>query len=715
MAHSSNEEIISLSSSEDEEGASHSSAVAATRDREETVRELIHRAMGLLNRAENNSRPEPFRLTENSAYRYKFSSQITASDLFRESELLDLFETVSILKARLSAERVFSLGCPHVPTEREIFDELVMRYSHEFIDSWRAADNPQLPAPHTTEAAHTDATTSHIRENTESMDTSSLNCDAPRENVEMTGRQVQPPYTSPRCKKRKRADMQEDKKQTDKIDDNAEEEDEDCCSVCLEPWTTGGEHRITCLRCGHLFGLSCILKWVEQAHSCPQCKAPAKKTDLRNIFVRKITAEDTSERDRALKQLEEERAARRVLEQKEAVARHKMEVISADYEVLKREMNNMKSQISQSGGSMSPSSSSYEPRASNAKASPNYVQSHKKYHFFQRIPIAQDANCRVFDFCREMGIIVVSQKSPNALFRGFGIKLLSRDFKPLSYQPLHSGVIRDMCFRPMTYDGQLLSCGMDKCILMSSVSSKAVILKYTVNMPVWSCAWNTSNNNIFYAGMERGVVKEFDIRRTDSHVQNVLDNGVGPVSSIQFWNGAGSTSNNYTGLLIGQLQNVIFKECVPNNQYTTHLLPSLQASLMSMSLHPSGHFLTSFRPNTNLPKCKYELYSLSENTADVRTISSTHVAAWKGSNLQAVISRNTLISRPESEEENLLAVTANHYFNSVHIWDVTRKQDFQLLQCFDKAVDMKSINVNQSCDYLGVLTDKEFILYKWRD
>lgn len=196
MSHTSiNEETISLSSSEDEEDAGHSSAVTAPRDREETVRELVNRAMGLINRAENNSRPEPFRLTENAAYRYKFSSQITASDLFRESEMLDLLETVSILKSRLSAERVFSLGCPHVPTEREIFDELVMRYSHEFIDSWSAADNTHhsLPASHTADAIHTGAATSHIQGNIDSMDSSSLNCDAPRglENVEMTSRQVQ--------------------------------------------------------------------------------------------------------------------------------------------------------------------------------------------------------------------------------------------------------------------------------------------------------------------------------------------------------------------------------------------------------------------------------------------------------------------------------------------------------------------------------------------
>ncbi|CAL1529566.1 unnamed protein product, partial [Lymnaea stagnalis] len=369
------------------------------------------------------------------------------------------------------------------------------------------------------------------------------------------------------------------------------------CSVCLEPWSTGGEHRVTCLKCGHLFGLSCILKWVEQAHCCPQCKAPAKKSDLRNIFVRKITAEDTSERDRAYRLLEEEKAARRVLEQKEAQARHKLDSRNTEYEILKNELKQLKAQVSLSGGPIPTTSTSSQNSFINVSTS--HPNSNKKYQPIQRINIApQDANCRVFDYCRELGIAVVSQKSPNALFRGFGIKMLSRDFKPLSYQPLHAAAIRDICFRPASHDGQLLSCGMDKSIQLSSVTSKVVIQKYNVNSSVWCCVWNTANTNIFYAGMEKGLVMEFDIRRTDSHVQEILNNGGSPISSLQFV-GVSGGQQGLQGLLIAQLQNLIFKEQV-SDSFTTHILPHLQAPLMSLSLHTSGHFLASFRPGVNL-------------------------------------------------------------------------------------------------------------------
>lgn len=43
-------------------------------------------------------------------------------------------------------------------------------------------------------------------------------------------------------------------KSNEKEDDDDAPDDE-CCSICLESWTSTGNHRICSLRCGHLFGL----------------------------------------------------------------------------------------------------------------------------------------------------------------------------------------------------------------------------------------------------------------------------------------------------------------------------------------------------------------------------------------------------------------------------------------------------------------------------
>uniref|UniRef100_N1QYD2 Zinc finger RING-type eukaryotic domain-containing protein n=1 Tax=Aegilops tauschii TaxID=37682 RepID=N1QYD2_AEGTA len=35
------------------------------------------------------------------------------------------------------------------------------------------------------------------------------------------------------------------------------------CSICMEPWTSTGEHHICCIPCGHVYGWSCLIRWVK--------------------------------------------------------------------------------------------------------------------------------------------------------------------------------------------------------------------------------------------------------------------------------------------------------------------------------------------------------------------------------------------------------------------------------------------------------------------
>ncbi|KAK0068591.1 E3 ubiquitin-protein ligase RFWD3 [Biomphalaria pfeifferi] len=770
---------ILISSEDEDEIQTHHRHTSVNEIR--SIRSLINQARMLLVKAEAESRPEPYRTEMTSIYKYSFSSNVKVNDLFRDHEMTELLNIMSLLKSRLSAEHVFALGCPQHPEERKIYDELVMHYSDQLLETLGNVSDSSLPpregresvfqsnlglsnvnlelGPSTSWQSRHDCVlpkNSHTLKNCELLgNDNGLEVINHQKNIEELLQNVQKltdlihldyknleekwndpeiqtvlnaiyssltaalkfktenrtegaQSLSPSQRKRKRSGDDVSKSESKKSkegDTSISHEEEENCSVCLEPWTTGGEHRVTCLKCGHLFGMSCILKWVEQAHCCPQCKAPAKKSDLRNIFVTRITAEDTSERDRALKLLEEEKAARRQLEQKEAQARHRLELHIADNEALRTELIQLRSAFSAGPSTViAPIQQACNPSSQSSQA----VSSNKRYHQFMKINIAQDANCRVFEYSRELGMVVVSQKSTNALFRGYGIKMFSRDLKPLSYQPLHSGAIRDMCFRPASYDGQLLSCGLDKSIQLTSVTSKVVIQKYTVSSTVWCCAWNTGNTNLFYAGMEKGVVREFDIRMTNTHVQDIMDSGGCPISNIQYWN---STNNSTQGLLIAQLQNVTFKQHV-NDQYTTHVLPAMQSPLVSLSLHNSGYFLSSYRPGAHLQKCRYEICSLTQNPEE-NTFSLNRQAVWDGGNMQVVISRNTLISHPESDND-LLAVTANHCSNLVSVWDVTKKQELQSLPCYDKAVDIKAISHNGG-DWLGVLTEKDLVLYKWRE
>lgn len=78
-----------------------------------------------------------------------------------------------------------------------------------------------------------------------------------------------------------------------------EEDDGATCPICLDLWDMSGEHRLTSLKCGHLFGASCIRRWLNEcptgAKSCPTCKTKATARDFRYLFAKKLCAVDNTE------------------------------------------------------------------------------------------------------------------------------------------------------------------------------------------------------------------------------------------------------------------------------------------------------------------------------------------------------------------------------------------------------------------------------------
>ncbi|KAK1677729.1 hypothetical protein QYE76_038577 [Lolium multiflorum] len=60
------------------------------------------------------------------------------------------------------------------------------------------------------------------------------------------------------------------------------------CCVCMEPWTSGGAHRICCIPCGHVYGRSCLEKWLGGCGGtmakCPQCGESFEHKMIINLY-----------------------------------------------------------------------------------------------------------------------------------------------------------------------------------------------------------------------------------------------------------------------------------------------------------------------------------------------------------------------------------------------------------------------------------------------
>lgn len=119
---------------------------------------------------------------------------------------------------------------------------------------------------------------------------------------------------------------------------NGSSDDDDVCTICFEPWTTSGSHRIASLKCGHLYGQGCVERWLGRTPACPQCKAGAKRADVRPIFAKRLRLMDTAERERLLGQVEEERRKRQAAEMAEAKTNMQVQLLLMEIEQLKRQL-----------------------------------------------------------------------------------------------------------------------------------------------------------------------------------------------------------------------------------------------------------------------------------------------------------------------------------------------------------------------------------------
>ncbi|CAD5219148.1 unnamed protein product [Bursaphelenchus okinawaensis] len=69
-----------------------------------------------------------------------------------------------------------------------------------------------------------------------------------------------------------------------------------CCTICYDDFDAD-LHRLVCLKCGHLFGKSCIIRWIqsERNGNCPTCKTKATVKDIRPLFGQMFKASNGAE------------------------------------------------------------------------------------------------------------------------------------------------------------------------------------------------------------------------------------------------------------------------------------------------------------------------------------------------------------------------------------------------------------------------------------
>lgn len=477
-----------------------------------------------------------------------------------------------------------------------------------------------------------------------------------------------PPPESDACAASEPGDQQQQQAAQPSVHERSVTDEEGTtCTICFETWTASGAHRLASLKCGHLYGLSCIEKWVRgQAAKCPQCNALARKSDIRPIYAQKLAALDTTELDRVMGELNKEREKRKRSEIDAELMRQKYNLLLMDYEKVKSEYShfresNKRMRLDTSAGCGEGSSS--VPTTSSQRSAGSFVLD-------RVINLGASTTCRSLAISGILDLLVVSQNR-TGLFSGFGLRKVSLlDLKSSEFVMAHKAEIKDIAFHRQ--DALVLSASHDKTVKLTAMVSNSAVQSYNQPMEAWSCAWDQDDSNCFYVGLRNGAVFKYDMRVTSESVCKLPSTDrFEPVVAMRHIPRGICTAEDRSpsGLLVSQFQMCSFFEKQAENEFRVHPL-HLEGNCVSISYEQNTrHLLMSCRPTLRNPHITHSICNLAFPMHEEQGRCSFNVVqVFNGGPTQVQLSRSCICSDPENPN-NCWAVAGDESFKQVLVWD----------------------------------------------
>ncbi|XP_020587615.1 E3 ubiquitin-protein ligase RFWD3-like [Phalaenopsis equestris] len=349
------------------------------------------------------------------------------------------------------------------------------------------------------------------------------------------------------------------------------------CPICLVPWTPDGAHRVCCIPCGHVYGRSCLERWMKRCKKnvakCPQCSARFKQTEMINLYAPLIAVSDTD------------------LEKEVLSLREKNEILRLERDRLMEEIKKSKKmaclEVESSGVVWENCFTSQNNPNTNCT-------SYNRCVLQNEIPVD---GARVLGIDASSQILIVSGKKPGQDSEHYlnKISLLGRCEIDRILLPPQTGAVRDLCILP----GCLaLIASLGKKISLLSMLSNNVVLKYDLPAPAWSCSVDVNEPCHIYAGLQNGMLLMFDIRQTAGCLESIEGLSRFPIHSIC------SLKQNHCSRKVLTASSV--GPClwdVGGSGQRPFLIPELESQGICISLacdSSSSDIVASFRPKVEL-------------------------------------------------------------------------------------------------------------------
>ncbi|CAK8543914.1 unnamed protein product [Lathyrus sativus] len=315
------------------------------------------------------------------------------------------------------------------------------------------------------------------------------------------------------------------------------------CPICMDAWTDDGDHHVCCLPCGHIYGMSCIKKWLKQRRNsgkCPQCNMECSMKDVRKLYASRVVAVD-EESHKRIRSLETQCASLESKDgdwcKKEAGWKKREAALLLDVKNLKEKNIYLEQLVldmqSRQSGLMDATGNSQWRYESEQNYNP---MSHGKGSFcnflFQKA--FQLEGARIFDMDTYNQIVLIAHK-PKAIGDVHLLSKLSL-ISPFEMQdivlPSSTNGVRDLHISPFD-NTQALYASFGKKLSVLSFVSGTPVLNYNLQLPAWSCSWDRNSTHYIYAGLQNGSVLVFDTRQTAGPLKYLDGLTSNPVHSLQ--------------------------------------------------------------------------------------------------------------------------------------------------------------------------------------
>lgn len=522
------------------------------------------------------------------------------------------------------------------------------------------------------------------------------------------------------------------------------------CIICQSEWTIGGEHRICCLKCGHLFGRNCIEQWIKEKQSdakCPTCMKPAKKIDIRNLWCKKIAATDNSDYEQILKTLEAERHLRKGDSATIFRQNLQLEVFHEENEKLKKilrekeEQNKrLRSVINQFRARTAAGAKTeidglddvmiVEPESECPEipeVQPTELKG--KFHSVDKLDSCPSGSCKAFAICPTALVMLIAQNTPRELqqniFAPYGLKKYSSlDTSIKSFIPLHTKPINSIQLKP--FGDLILTAGQDRKVRLTSISNNTCIQSYNCDNEPTCVSWSLHRDQQFYVSSGNCFVTLYDIRNTSEYIYQTTER----VARTRLISMVSTASDGLNGLIVNDMRGSQFMEISEESNYDSDTIDRSLEHLKGFSLPFEGLMgsvdyskqhnlaLVSTRKTSINPSCTHNLIRIEKTQSEDGTsqIKTKPIKTFSGGSLndaQPLMSQSRILRHPTLPDHVLVGAT-DQASRGVKLWDSSDNRVYQTIKTDKFIRDMVMFtpeNSNQHVLYL--LGETGLNIYRW--